>query len=292
MYLNHWYKKMKLRMLKGFLLKRTFKWRAKIFENRMKKKKENQMTKLDIKSNDRVLIIAPHADDEFVGCEGFLNVYKNDIQITVFLCSYTGENKSIKNKVLRENEFLNFCKNIEIDYVISSIEVKAELEDCIKKLYPTHIFLTPLVDPHCEHRKVNQLLFTVLSEINHKCKIVWYQVSFPISNSCINRFVPFSDKENENKWSLFYSVYSSQKHMHIERFRTEERLLGKSVNAHYAEGYYEMSFDIWKFAIKRWKKKYEKELDFIKKHGLESCLSLIYQMSDRIYNSLFVNKNF
>lgn len=282
---------MRLKLLISIFLKRTFKWRAKLFEKRMLKKQVYQMTEFDMKATDRVLIIAPHADDEYVGCEGFLNQHKDDLQIIVFLCSYTGENKSIQNKILRENEFLSFCENMEINYRVSKTDIKNELEECINKICPTHIFLTSLVDPHYEHREVNQLLYEVLSKINHKCRIVWYQVSFPISNDCINRFIPFSEEENEDKWIHFCNVYFSQRHMHIDRFRTEERFLGKAVNVHYAEGYYEMSFDIWESTIKRWNKKYDKELDYIKKHSLESCLNLIYRMSNRIYNTLFIDNN-
>ena len=66
-----------------------------------------------------ILIIAPHADDEYVGCCEFIRQYRKNNTIHVFLCSFLGSNSNKENRITRENEFAESCRRLGLEYTIA-----------------------------------------------------------------------------------------------------------------------------------------------------------------------------
>ena len=51
---------------------------------------------LDIKKNDRILIVAPHPDDETIGCGGLMLKYGEQCEILLLTDGRKGYNSDIK----------------------------------------------------------------------------------------------------------------------------------------------------------------------------------------------------
>lgn len=217
---------------------------------------------LPISSIDRVIVIAPHADDELIGCYGLLtNKY---ITLKVFYCSLLGSNYSKTNHDRREEEFLSYMSNIGREFVIAkNDDFSEELEAIIREDQPQYIFLPAFIDWHDEHRLVNLKLYSILNRIPFDGKIGWYNVSIPIPGLYTTSLFPISRNEQNEKWDCFEKFYSSQKNLDICRFKfIEANCRFKKLGI--AEKYIIMDKEIWFSAIKRLRP-YEKQLSAIKK---------------------------
>lgn len=273
-------------LIKKMIRKRTFPLRAAFFYWCYGRRWRYSARKLCPKG-DTVLILAPHADDEYIGCGGLISKYKDTAKLHAFLCSYLGADPSEENRRRREKEFKNSCEEMRVFCHIADRDMENELRRCIDEVKPGYIFLTTLVDPHREHRELNFVLQKILGECGYAGKIVWYSVTMPVAPDFLNCYIPMSKLQDIEKWDGFYRLYPSQSHMHIERFRTEERFAGRAAGCAYAEGFVEMAYGKWHDAVGRWDEDYGDILDRIKREGRESCLLEVYQTSGRLYRSLF-----
>lgn len=175
----------------------------------------------EFKTDKRILVLAPHADDELIGCYQLIKNHYDTV--TVLYCSFLGSNYSDSNKRTREKEFVSFVQTVNCDYIISSPDrVKEDIRTFINQSMPEFIFLPSVVDWQHEHRKLNNLCNEVVEE-NMDLKIGWYHVSLPIPIDYINSYSLMSNKDFEEKWAVMNSCYTSQLHMDIERFRFVEK---------------------------------------------------------------------
>ena len=74
------------------------------------------MKALDIRDNDRILIIAPHPDDECIGPGGVLLQYAKQCEVIVLTDGRQGQGDTApeKEKQIRKQEFLNGMKRLNI----------------------------------------------------------------------------------------------------------------------------------------------------------------------------------
>lgn len=159
-----------------------------------------------------IAIIAPHADDELIGC---FSMIKN---ANIFLCSLTGTNKSLDNKLTREKEFISICDDLKLRYYISKGNLLNDLTDYILLNRPNLIALPCAIDWHSEHRMINNMVAQICYENGFFPTIIWYQISVPLARNEINRMNVISKKEQQKKWILFKKYYKSQLSININRF--------------------------------------------------------------------------
>jgi len=178
----------------------------------------------------KVLILAPHPDDEVFGMGGMIaKLSKNEALIKViYFCDGSGGiregkvlTKSEKQKLVetrkreaaRTGDILNINEQSFFGYpdnklTVSQAAVKA-LEDLIKKDTPDIIFLTSFLDNHPDHRVVNQILLKALGhvseEILRNIQIWAYEVWTPIYPNRI-----FSINDVAETKSLAIDEYKSQ----------------------------------------------------------------------------------
>ena len=146
--------------------------------------------KKNIDKNKKILLIAPHPDDEVIGCGGTLLKFtekKSDISIIYVTL---GSNDKKKNE-LRKKEATNVCIKMGWNYYFleQKLNYKSwdnlELKKIINKLKPEIIFTPSIFDDNIEHKNSNFLLCDSISNISSE---IWlYQVySSHVANTLID----------------------------------------------------------------------------------------------------------
>ena len=157
---------------------------------------------LDIKNKDKILVIAPHPDDEVIACGGFILKYHNQIDVLCINSSGVKYKEDILSAEeiaeIRCKEFEDVMKKAKINrYHIEKIwGVPPMIEQINKhfKEYLNHfnfkdydyIFVPHYNDNHIEHQYVgNQLLkrFLLKSGFKQNLKIVRYELWSPMTKA-------------------------------------------------------------------------------------------------------------
>ena len=121
--------------------------------------KNNYMQKLDIKKHEKILIVAPHPDDECIGAGGLLLKYHDRCSIIVLTNGAIGQgdNTRVAEAKIRKEEFINEMKYLGIsDYRFLMIEDGTMLNriDCLADYDFSdvdYIFVTGDKDGHSDH---------------------------------------------------------------------------------------------------------------------------------------------
>lgn len=169
---------------------------------------------LFLPQDKKILICAPHADDETIGCFEIMKDEKLDVSI--YYAGLVGDQNSenIYSIRLKEIEKMSKLFKRKLYY-----DAKGDLT-CLKSIISNYdiIFIPPYIDWHSEHRMINKI---VLSLIDNQRQIVYlYNVSVPLPPRYINCYRQIT----KEKWKHFRDVYVSQMFMPIKRFQ----LLSKS----------------------------------------------------------------
>lgn len=242
-------------------------------------KMPNNIPEFKMDKDDRLLVIAPHADDELIGCHSLISRFTS--QTKVFYCSFLGHNTAEENRLTRQSEFCDYMQEMNADYEISSPNnLTADLSKTIRDYKPTFIALPSFIDWHPEHRLINSVLLDV-DTIQTDVKILWYHVSLPLPQLFINKCLLMNKVQHYGKWNTMKALYKSQLNMDIERFKFIESIYGKKGQA--LETYLSLGSKEWKKALNILSDK-EQELD-----DLKQTLGNIARMlkdTERIYKTI------
>lgn len=148
------------------------------------------MKSLDISERSRILIIAPHPDDECIGCGGVLVNYAKYCDVLVLTDGRQGQGDEspLKIKENRKKEFIDEMEAIKVNsYRQLDIEDGTLLlhTDCLSgiclKGYD-YIFVTGINDDHPDHKAafmcVRQAVKELAEDFSGKCFV--YEVHTPI----------------------------------------------------------------------------------------------------------------
>ena len=213
-----------------------------------------------INPSDKILIIAPHPDDEVIACGGFISKYHNQIDI---LCVNASGVKYAQDKFsaeeiaqIRMDEFHNVAKIAGVNkvYVEKIWGIPPMIKDIEKRYenYKKHfnmkdydIILAPhKLDAHIEHRYAgNTLLKRLLLEQGFKpnLKILRYELWSPLSR--VNYYEDITDViENKKKLILSYKIRTGKNYLDkilaLNKYRTLSAAFGnqdKYVEAYWIE---------------------------------------------------------
>ena len=165
---------------------------------------------LDFINSDRILVLAPHPDDEILGAGGSLlkSIEKGKKVKVIYITDGTtkrNENEKVSKTAGYDIEYLNLVNNnIQIN--------KSTLEKLIKLIEnwkPNCILIPFLADDHDDHRRVNELFMEAYINRTNKNKEfeIWaYQV---YTNLPPNIMIDITDKINEKVQLL--SFWETQK---------------------------------------------------------------------------------
>jgi len=138
-----------------------------------------------------ILVIAPHADDEVLGCGGTISRYaaeghKIDLCITSKPHTPNWSEEYIRN---REEEIKNVCKTLNINKVtvldykaallgdVNHIDLNDKIRKVVEESNPDEIFIPFYGDLHKDHRVVAESCLVVLRPIEHKIRrILMYEI--------------------------------------------------------------------------------------------------------------------
>lgn len=193
---------------------------------------------LDLKNRKCVALI-PHADDELLG----LNSLIHNSEIRLIYLGYLGSNCSENNRIVRMEEFENFCKKTGCDYVLytgGDLDIPKDIDI---------VFLPSIVDWHDEHRDVNYVLREYCEKHSIKPSIAWYNISVYYMFNKYAKYVRQTKQQHEGKFNLFKKMYPSQMKLPIMRFKIKDRLYGKEISSFAAEKFMCLSYSQWEKAI-------------------------------------------
>lgn len=176
---------------------------------------------LEITKEDKVLILAPHQDDEAIGCGGLMfHCMKHEVKSAVCFVTDGAQNnlagKSVQESILiRRAEAHRACAmtNSNVyDLDISNLDFKVTKKDVdqfceiINEFKPTIVTLPWFFDGPIKHRFFNQFLQLVYPRLKHtEFQILGYQVHNQIYP---NVFLDISDYADQKEEMI--KVYESQ----------------------------------------------------------------------------------
>lgn len=139
---------------------------------------------------NRVIIMAPHPDDEILGCGGVMALFKSKkIEIHVILFTdgeKGGRQKNIRK--LRRAEFVGACDVMGVDYMYfmngsdGFLKYETELltekvKNLINKIRPQYIFMPYIFDMSDDHKAVAEM---TINAVEHDIPLLMYEVWTPI----------------------------------------------------------------------------------------------------------------
>lgn len=128
----------------------------------------------ELQKTDKCLVIAPHPDDESIGCGGILNLHPENFDV-ICLTSPSEERKQEFKAAMDFAGIINFQMYDLEDKHIADGYSKFKVIDISKYDY---IFIPYVFDQHKDHKAVSLLLEKHLKNSKHKpdVKIVYYEV--------------------------------------------------------------------------------------------------------------------
>jgi len=147
------------------------------------------MRYLDIRENERILIVAPHPDDECIGAGGVLALYSKQCEVIVLTDGRQGQGNIApeKEKIIRREEFLREMGFAGVaSYQMLDYEDGTLLQhtDCLYNidlsLY-SKVFVTGMHDGHADHTAACISVFNALQyQKLEKTEIYIYEVHVPL----------------------------------------------------------------------------------------------------------------
>lgn len=218
-------------MLNAYLKwKREYNWSKQASQWRKKTSfKETE----SISDTSKYLILAPHSDDEWIGCSQIISRCKNVVILNMDMPG--GDSPEMhKDRYL---EMHTLAKDYKKELLTIGADKTQSLKDFICTIRPDFICLPHFFDWHPEHIQVMRYLRQALTECSYSGKILMYQVSLPFHPEYVNCIVPLDKKAFKQKWETFKEVYKTQTFISYPRFMSNERINGALSNTYAAEVY-------------------------------------------------------
>lgn len=231
------------------------------------------------KHDQNILVVAPHPDDELIGCFEVLKMYGNNADI--YYTGLTGYDISDKNRMIRSEELKCFSQLFQNNLFEDQPGNQIILHELLKQKKYSYIFIPSFVDWHWEHRSTCIELLEGLTEYRTATNILFYSVTVPIPS----RFITHYNILGTDKWDTFRNIYHSQAFMPIARFQATAKSFFTNMNI---EPYFMIKNEEINFLLEKFKmydveklNSYENEINSIK---------TIRKHSDECYKALFLEK--
>jgi LmbE family N-acetylglucosaminyl deacetylase len=205
-----------------------------------------------MKSYKSALIIAPHADDEILGCGGYISQnHDKDIHVIVVADRYESANDNANNaRILGQTygityHLLNYTDE-RLDIVSSSDLIK-DIEKIYLKIKPDVVFIPFDGDISSDHAAVHKsarIAFRKIQEFQ-PCECLCYEVPSSTTQGYKsffpNTYLTLNETNVQSKWDMLNMYQSEIRPYPNPRsqtgIETYARFRGMECNKKYAEAY-------------------------------------------------------
>ena len=142
--------------------------------------------------NKNILIIAPHGDDEILGCGGTINKFiekKYNVHVAIMTNAYIGNPKkynrkyldNIRNETRISHKYLGIKDTVFFDFPATMLnltplnEIIESINSLLLKLRPISIFIPHANDIHIDHKIINHCSLVASRPIGKLNKINIYE---------------------------------------------------------------------------------------------------------------------
>lgn len=167
-------------------------------------------TVVDNLPSEKVLVLAPHPDDEVIGLGGCLCQYaKNESEITVVYLTDGGANRPDRQLLVetrrREAESVGSSLGAKQEFwnepdtqLTSNPETIDRMKATVEQIKPDVIFLPHFFDTHLDHFATNQILMDTLALLPEmRFDIAGYEIwhNIPVPNYVVDVRAEFDQKQ-------------------------------------------------------------------------------------------------
>jgi LmbE family N-acetylglucosaminyl deacetylase len=207
---------------------------------------------LKLKSRDRVLVLAPHPDDEVMGCGGLLIKYPNQCDV-VFLTDgrYGAQDSSSPSEmILIRKKEAQLVSDLLKTNKTNFLEIEdTKLEDAYKTFSKIkfdkydYLFIPNNLDLHPDHIAVAKHIKTSYYQgrIPQKTQIMMYEVWSALGYT--NKYVDISDVVSLKKKLINSYVSQVNDVDYASRILALNKFRGMTVDKEYIESYWTLSVD-------------------------------------------------
>ncbi len=208
-----------------------------------------------------ILVIAPHADDEVLGCGGLIAKYakRHDVYVCIVTKPYRPDwsERYIQNReaeIANATRILGVKKTTVLGFHAAKLdtypqkELNAALQDVVKKIRPQTVFLPHPGDVHKDHRIVFESgLVATRPPLDTLSKILCYEtLSETEWGACMIPFVPnvYEDVSGTmDKKNAAMQAYASElrEHPHprsLDGIDAQAKKRGSEAGVPYAEAFH------------------------------------------------------
>ena len=219
-------------------LVRYFFWLIDVFKCKLTIKKISNAKKL---LSRKILILAPHSDDEWIGCSQVIKDNKN-----VVICNMNmngGDSEEMHAIRYQEMKSLADKYNRQL-FTVNANDRDKDLLQIIQECQPEIVFLPFFGDWHEEHIQVMNVLRNASASVKG-FQIGMYAVSLPMLPNFVTHYKPLNRVSLKAKWDEFLNTYKTQTFLPWRRFLANERINGAYVNLYAAEFYSIIPVEQW-----------------------------------------------
>jgi LmbE family N-acetylglucosaminyl deacetylase len=175
--------------------------------------------------NDRVLVIAPHPDDETLGCGGTIALHSREgghVCVLIVTDGSSSRAGGLGREEMRQRRHDEAASAMSALAPVELIrlglpegawppeELYAHLSALIERLKPTLIYTTSCVDFHPEHLKVARVVAQALEALPEQAEVLVrvYELQVPLTPALANVAVGISATESAKRCAL--AEYATQ----------------------------------------------------------------------------------
>ena len=213
-----------------------------------------------MKNKKKILVIAPHPDDETLGCGGYLHKLKHSCEISCLVVTKMDKDK-VGSKRYNERQvelakikkIYNFKNFIQLNFYTSEIDqypknkIIDEFSNLFNKIKPTELLVPAIQDIHSDHKIINECALAASKSFRqpHIQKIMEYETlsetNFSIKESFHPNFFVDISKSIKKKISSM-KIYKSEIKKHpfprsISSITSQSILRGSQSGFKFAEAF-------------------------------------------------------
>lgn len=204
-------------------------------------RREMSVKNIEIIENKCILILAPHSDDEWVGCSQLLQSNNNIIVLNMDMSG----GDSVEFHQERFKEMKAVSEKIGYSLLTVCEDKISFLQDYLENQAVDLIMVPCYFDWHSEHIDVMHMLNDAGKAAGYKNRVAMYQVSLPIPPQLITHGNTMTKEAVKEKWKELKLFYPTQRHLPAKRFLLNERINGALTRTYALEGYAIMEFEDW-----------------------------------------------